>query len=834
MEASTGPLLKVYYENCPGCKQDRKNEVRRGVPYREFFFIWIVTLCSALPVASLFPFLYFMVCATKLGSAFMIGRVLTSLFWGIVADRYGRKPVIVISIISIIIFNTMFGLSTSYWMALVSRLLLGCFSGLLGPIRAYASEVCHKEYQALGLSLVSSSRGIGLIVGPAIGGFFAQIFSLWAVSNKTYGGLSFSSQEVGEVLAISGLNLLVYQLFLYPCFEKYLGPISSSRAAAIFSIPLLTSYPFMSKLSGLKLFFVVNCASLLKNAISVTITTGFNILQNNAVPQHQRGAANGISVTALSLSKAVAPATAGVLFSWAQKRQQASFLSVTSPRLQHHRLVSETTSRRSSHLQSLVKGDSDPIQRGVREEMGNVNGRDGVEDGGDEDASVRSRSDADPGSTHVRRVRSVDSVESWPPESPGRSRSPLMFAPQVTIALLLLTVFGAVCFLFLHGCFDASSFRVNAIFLCEYIMRFRHLTSGNDARLGYERTTVIIWGGHCNLSYLKVPVPPLPGAVDAPPVFNQLWMNEPDQLSDGPIEKGIPTLITWNRGGNVVLVEGSWDNWTSRKHLQRSGKDHAILMVLPSGVYRYKFIVDGQLKYIPDLPFVSDEMGNITNLLDVHDYVPENVESISEFDLPPSPDSSYSWSLTDEDFAKEPPLVPSQLHLTVLGMQNTDEEASPKPQHVVLNHLFIEKGSSSQSMVALGLSHRFQSKYVTVVLYKPVRRGVLSLKQDSLTERAFPHHSALGKRTLVTVCASSYPDGKDGIGPEAAPSEGSQEAVSVENLPLESKLQMRLEQKLKMKLAKKIWLRRKRLLRKRRMRKKGRWPPSKMKKLKNV
>ncbi|XP_065018381.1 SNF1-related protein kinase regulatory subunit beta-1-like [Musa acuminata AAA Group] len=281
--------------------------------------------------------------------------------------------------------------------------------------------------------------------------------------------------------------------------------------------------------------------------------------------------------------------------------------------------------------------------------MGNVSGRDGVEDGGDEDASVRSRSDADPGSTHVRRVRSVDSVESWPPESPGRSRSPLMFAPQV-------------------------------------------------------------------------PVPPLHGATDAPPVFNQLWMNEPDQLSDGPLEKGIPTLITWNRGGNVVLVEGSWDDWASRKHLQRSGKDHAILMVLPSGVYRYKFIVDGQLKYIPDLPFVSDEMGNITNLLDVHDYVPENVESISEFDLPPSPDSSYSWSLTDEDFAKEPPLVPSQLHLTVLGMQNTDEEASPKPQHVVLNHLFIEKGSSSQSMVALGLSHRFQSKYVTVVLYKPVRR----------------------------------------------------------------------------------------------------------------
>ncbi|WOL06793.1 SNF1-related protein kinase regulatory subunit beta-1-like isoform X5 [Canna indica] len=282
--------------------------------------------------------------------------------------------------------------------------------------------------------------------------------------------------------------------------------------------------------------------------------------------------------------------------------------------------------------------------------MGNVTGRDGIEDGGgDDDSSVRSRSDVDPGSTHVRRIGSVDSVEIWSPESPGRSRSPLMFAPQP-------------------------------------------------------------------------PVPPLQGAADVNPIFNQQWMNGTDEELDGPLENGIPILITWNRGGNVVLVEGSWDNWISRKPLHRSGKDHAILMVLPSGVYQYKFIVDGQLRYSPELPFVTDEMGSITNLLDVHDYLPENVESISEFYSPPSPDSSYSWSSpSDEDFAKEPPIVPSQLHVTVLGMQNTDE-APPKPQHVVLNHLFIEKGSPSQSMVALGLTQRFQSKYVTAVLYKPVNR----------------------------------------------------------------------------------------------------------------
>ncbi|TQD79896.1 hypothetical protein C1H46_034528 [Malus baccata] len=63
---------------------------------------------------------------------------------------------------------------------------------------------------------------------------------------------------------------------------------------------------------------------------------------------------------------------------------------------------------------------------------------------------------------------------------------------------------------------------------------------------------------------------------------------------------------------------------------------------------------------------------------------------------------------------------------------------------------------------------------------------------------------------------------------------GGAAVVPVDKVPLESKLQERLRQKKKMQLAKKIRFRRNRLVRKRKLRKKGRWPPSKMKKLKNV
>jgi len=33
------------------------------------------------------------------GSSFMLGRCLTSVLWGVVADRYGRKPVIIIGVV---------------------------------------------------------------------------------------------------------------------------------------------------------------------------------------------------------------------------------------------------------------------------------------------------------------------------------------------------------------------------------------------------------------------------------------------------------------------------------------------------------------------------------------------------------------------------------------------------------------------------------------------------------------------------------------------------------------------------------------------------------------
>ncbi|KAL3850961.1 hypothetical protein ACJIZ3_012843 [Penstemon smallii] len=223
----------------------------------------------------------------------------------------------------------------------------------------------------------------------------------------------------------------------------------------------------------------------------------------------------------------------------------------------------------------------------------------------------------------------------------------------------------------------------------------------------------------------QMPVVPLQRPDDLH-IPNPSWLQTSSGYEDTFNEQGIPTMITWSYGGKDVAIEGSWDDWKSRKPLQRSGKDFSIMKVLPSGVYQYRFIVDGQWRYSPDLPWEQDETGNAYNVLDLQDYVPEDIDSISGFEPPQSPDSSYNNSqLGQDDFAKEPPIVPPHLNLTLLNAPSNQMEIPPpysRPQHVVLNHLYMHRDRNRPSVVALGSTNRFLSKYVTVVLYKSIQR----------------------------------------------------------------------------------------------------------------
>ncbi|KAF0907599.1 hypothetical protein E2562_018404 [Oryza meyeriana var. granulata] len=221
------------------------------------------------------------------------------------------------------------------------------------------------------------------------------------------------------------------------------------------------------------------------------------------------------------------------------------------------------------------------------------------------------------------------------------------------------------------------------------------------------------------------PVTPLHRAVDGPPpVFNQILTSGQEEDSDAPPQKLIPILLVWTLGGKNVYIEGSWDNWKSKQIVHKCGKDYCVMLGLSSGVYRYRFIVDGERRFQPDRPCETDIMGTVSNLVDVHDFIPESVESARELMAPPSPESSYGFQLAPDDSSKEAPAVPPQLHLDLRGGGSRSGEGEcARPKHNVLNHIFfIANGAWSPTVLPLGITSRFHTKFVTTVLYKAIHR----------------------------------------------------------------------------------------------------------------
>ncbi|KAF5791044.1 hypothetical protein HanXRQr2_Chr09g0390211 [Helianthus annuus] len=99
---------------------------------------------------------------------------------------------------------------------------------------------------------------------------YTEIFSLWAESPKSLGGLNYTTDDVGMVLSITGACLLLSQTTFFPIAERIFGPIMIARISGVLSIPLLTTYPYIALLTGFMLTFTLNLASIVKNVLSVS------------------------------------------------------------------------------------------------------------------------------------------------------------------------------------------------------------------------------------------------------------------------------------------------------------------------------------------------------------------------------------------------------------------------------------------------------------------------------------------------------------------------------------------------------------------------------------
>ncbi|KAJ3223537.1 hypothetical protein HDU81_009131 [Chytriomyces hyalinus] len=146
-----------------------------------------VIVCEPLSLTVLFPFIYFMVrdfgisddkevgfYVGFIASAFSLAQFCTSLCWGWISERTGRKPVLLIGLLGNAISLLLFGQAHTLQAAITSRMLCGMLNGNVGICKCIIGEVTDSTNQSEGFSLINIMWSLGTIFGPMIGGLLAN------------------------------------------------------------------------------------------------------------------------------------------------------------------------------------------------------------------------------------------------------------------------------------------------------------------------------------------------------------------------------------------------------------------------------------------------------------------------------------------------------------------------------------------------------------------------------------------------------------------------------------------------------------------------------------
>ena len=118
-------------------------------------------------------------------ASFSISQLVAAPILGDISDRWGRRPVLIFSLLGTVVSFVMLALAHSLAVLFFARIVDGLSGGNITTARAYIADITTEENRAKAFGVLGAAFGLGFIVGPGLGAAFSHISytaPIWAAA----------------------------------------------------------------------------------------------------------------------------------------------------------------------------------------------------------------------------------------------------------------------------------------------------------------------------------------------------------------------------------------------------------------------------------------------------------------------------------------------------------------------------------------------------------------------------------------------------------------------------------------------------------------------------
>lgn len=167
-----------------------------------------------------------------LGFAYAFTQFIFSPVVGNLSDKYGRRPIILISLFGFTIDYIFLALSPNIYWLFIGRIIAGVTGASITTASAYIADISTNEDRAKNFGLIGAAFGVGFIIGPVIGGLLGH----------------YGSRVPFYAAAVLCLINFLYGYFILPesLDQDHRRPFDWKRANPIGSLKFLGKHPEIS------------------------------------------------------------------------------------------------------------------------------------------------------------------------------------------------------------------------------------------------------------------------------------------------------------------------------------------------------------------------------------------------------------------------------------------------------------------------------------------------------------------------------------------------------------------------------------------------------------